>query len=314
MIKQRAVMMTLGMLALAGSLLPAACTAGDDAPEIRTDNREVPLTIGEASLSASLTGEGGLTRAAATIDNLRLLYTFNDNEGKSLRNNTLYKLSGDAWNATSGEPILVDARKGTVAGIYYAGTPEDLPVSETGGIPVKCQPYSSSKIWYYQKHTDVNNGKAALDFNSLACKYSRFSIQVSLGAEYPEYPAYLQRIAIQYGSKTCTETEYNPLSDKETNPVTGKSYTQQYSQLISQPGKPTQFNFLLVAQSQENTALTVTLTIDGKDYTATVSNFAGFTGMKTYTLPVTLKGAELVVGGIETEDWIAGHNADIGMQ
>lgn len=324
MIKQRAAMVILGMLALAGCLLPASCTAEDEASQTITANREVPLAIGEASLSADLNDEGELTRSGQTrtsnpIDNLRLLYTFSGNEGINVRNNTLYK-NTDGWTATAGSPILLDGRKGTAVGIYYTGMPEKLPVSETGGIKAEAQPYTKSKtdLWYYQRHTEVNNAKAQLDFTNLQCIYSLFRINVKVAQDYPGTERSINKVVIKYGTGIVISTEYNPLADTST-PITNSSYTINDLDLAiskneAQEVNIARLNYLLPSQSQSNATLTVILTIDGKDYTATVEKFTGFTGMRKHTLNVTLKGAKLVVGSVNIDNWTVGYNGEINME
>lgn len=329
MMKRRMAMMTLAMLVLAGCLLPAACTTESDAPETTTDHREVPLAIGEVSLSANLTDEGelargGLTRATNPIDNLRLLYTFTADAGTSVRNNTLYKLNRANWEVATGSPILVDGRAGTAVGIYYTGTaPENLAVSEQGAIKLEMQPYTSGKsnLWYFQRHTDVKNTKATLDFNNLQCQYSMFRVAIVVDDTYPGGKRMVQKIVMKYGTGLLVSADYNPFSQQSTNQIYRESYTVDNLDLYitKMSGKPDfninpKLNFFLPSQAQSSAALTVILNVDGKDYTATVNNFAGFESGKRHTLRVTLKGTTLVVGRVDIDDWTVGYSGNIKIE
>lgn len=343
-------MMTLALLALAGCLLPAACTAESDTPETITDNREVPLTIGEVSLSASLTDEGamtrgamtreamtrkvmtgeamtrnGMTRAANPIDNLRVLYTFATDAGKSVRNNTLYKLIGSDWAVAAGSPILLDKRTGPAVGVYYTGTPENLAVSEKGAIKLEMQPYTSGKsnLWYFQKHTSVNNANAALNFNTLSCIYSMFRINIKVDNSYPGSERKLNKIVIKYGSGLIVSAMYNPFkgtgSYEDESSIVRDSYTVNDLEFTLTKNTDENINlrdavkFFLPSQGKTGDQLTVILNIDGKDYTATTT-FNGFGGMKMYTLKVTLQGTRLTVGGVEIDDWTAGFSGGINIE
>lgn len=302
------------------ALLLAACDSEQDSPVGPPSGEPVALSIGGARLTATADPRGSDhapgTRAGSG--------TAIETEGAKLRMfrtagiggyDPMYDVactySGGKW--TSEHPIYMDSR---TAAVYACYDPHNVVSfgtnSTTTSSTVSFVDYADNDMWYFDNtHTVVSCTNAKPDF-TLQCAYSRLAFHIARDADYPT-ACKVSNIRLQPTSGSFTNAAK---VDLVTGKLTGGAALAQfdkdtkslsmYTTGIPSGTPDTGVELSIPAQDLPASAqLEIILTVDGTDYSATLTTaqLAKFEGSVRYTVYLSIKPKGLAVESVTLKDW-----------
>lgn len=306
------------------ALLFAACGGEQDNPAYPPAGEPVVLSIGSARLTAAADTRGSDSNAPGTragsgtvIETegakLRLFRTAGT-EGYKAMYDVACTYSGGKW--TSEHPIYMDSRKAAVYACYDPhGVVSFGTNSTTTSSTISFGDYADNQMWYFDSsHTEVDCFSAEPDF-TLQCAYSRLAFHIARDADYP-FACKVSNIRLQPTTGTFTNAAKVDLStgkltggtalalfDKDTKSL--DMYTAGAG--ITTDAPDTGVELAIPAQDLPVSAqLKITLTVDGTDYSATLTpvQFSKFESSVRYTVYLNIKAYIVQVSTVTTEDWV----------
>lgn len=308
------------------ALLFAACGGEQDIPAGPPAGEPVALSIGSARLTAAADTRGSDssapgTRAGGTVINtdgakLRLFRTAGIG-GYDPMYDVACTYSGGKW--TSEHPIYMDSRKAAVYACYDPHSVVSFGAnSTTTSSTISFGDYADNQMWYFDSsHTEVDCFSAEPDF-TLQCAYSRMAFHIARDADYPN-ACKVSNIRLQPTTGTFTNAAKVDLATgKLTGGAALATYNKDtkslsmYTTGIPSDTPDTSVELSIPAQDLPATAqLKISLTVDGTDYSATLTpaQLAKFEGSVRCTVYLSIKGTGLKVSSVTTTEWVTG---DIG--
>lgn len=285
---------------LAGVLL-AGCS-GAELPETvqppHTAEGNVPLGVEAVSLGA----EVNVTRAVSTV-NSGSIGIFLTGTGYTAVNNRQYNYATPAWTPNGGVANTIYLGGGQAQVCAYH--PWTAANSNSGAVALKSAVYAAANDLSYDKNHGVNGSSAGC---SVAFAMTRAYSRIGFKFQRSNYPG------------TCTVSKLeikNLLPAASLNITTGvysatagtNAATITATRNVTVPGTGTidwGENYLLIpCPAPYSTGMEITLTVDGKPMTTTVTTASYKPVAGEYkTLTLTIKGADLKVSTVTTTDWV----------
>lgn len=276
------------------ALLLAACSSDNGVTDDGRARLGLEVSIGNAD-----------TRSVYTIEQAVLnnptAFTEGDVVGLSVSDasghvyttvNTPYTLNGTTWQGAdiwlNDTPAMVSA--------YYPYSPTADPTA----IPMDCTEGFDLLYVPFDEDNTVNNyrPKANIALRH-AMSVFRISIFSSIGAATIS-AVELSGEAIRKAGTLNTLTGKYTFSTTATDILRAEGLSASVSQDIN---NPTTLDFYVLPTGSDNSYLIITLTIDDKSYTATVSN-RPFSQGRIYEFPLELgDGRVLTVSSVMVKDW-----------
>jgi hypothetical protein len=261
----------------------------------------MPLTFSSASLSGVKTRA---TLTSGTIGVFRLTST----GYTATRANIPYSY-GTSWGPVSTSNQIYLTSQTANIGAYYPynasyGTATAIPM--TSRVPGTSD---ANALWYVKTTGSVSTLPFSL---SLLQAYAKISFSITHGTTYPGSCA-ITAIAlansslITTGTLSLTDTDGYPYTATTTGSVSISTSIAS----IASGSTNTDASTLMVPVSSLSGAVTITLTMDGNTYTATLaaSTFTALAAGNNYTISLTISGTGLTVGTVSTTDWSEGAGA-----
>lgn len=298
-----------------------ACCCEQDSPAYPPAGEPVALSIGSARLTVTAAPHGSDSNAPGTragsgtvIETegakLRLFRTAGT-EGYQAMYDVACTYSGGKW--TSEPPIYMDSRKAAVYACYDPhGVVSFGANSTTTSSTISFGDYADNQMWYFDPtHTAVDCFSAEPDF-TLQCAYSRLAFHIARDADYPT-ACKVSNIRLQPTTGTFTNAAK---VDFTTGKLTGGAALAKYDKNTT--GLPMYTTGILSATPDESVELSIpaqelpvaaqlkiTLTVDGIDYSATLTTaqLAKFEGSMRYTVYLSIKPKGLAVESVTLKAW-----------
>lgn len=298
----------LTVLIAATAVLLCGCSGDAGLPDVSA-SACVPLGVGGLYLEAA-----PATRAGTPVaTNGATIGVFLTNEGgyTPVYNKT-YTLTSDNWG--SADPVYVDNRTGKAVAVYdphHLVTFGANSTVTTGTL--QAQSYSENLLWYYDNTTGaaVSSTNSMLAF-SMKCAYSRLSFSILRNAGYSP-SCKVSRIVIKPSADTFYTAARVDITDGALTGTTSADYIIDTSALpintvgISAGFTDTSIDHLFPAQTlAAGAGLAFTLTVDGRNYSATVpaATFNEIRAGVQYTVHLEIAGSGMTVGSVSTTDWV----------
>lgn len=283
------------VLTLLTTVLSVSCTK-DDAATAGQEPLSLDVSIDQVSRAATVYNTENTTAFSndATIGVTAKKYDTENTAYNSGAVNVPYSTNGTSWSSES--PILLTIDKAQVSAYYpYASTinPAAINVNGADNVDYMYAPWTS---------TDVNILYTSPKV-SLTMKHAQSIIRVTLQSKTNESPQpNLSKVHIE-GTNYGRTGKLNSFTGEFSN-IGSENIIENYT-----PNRPLSTTAItdqwFVVTNGTTADITITLTIDSEEYTATWSNIT-FEQGKIYNFPLTFGTALLKPSPVTIEPWTAG--------
>lgn len=283
------------VLTLLTTVLSASCTK-EDAATVGQEPLQLDVSIDQVSRGATVYNTENTTAFSngATIGVTAKKYDTENTAYSSGAVNVPYSTDGTSWSAES--PILLTIDKAQVSAYYpYASTinPAAINVNGADNVDYMYAPWTS---------TDVNILYTSPKV-SLTMRHAQSIIRVTLQSKTNESPQpNLSKVHIE-GTNYGRTGKLNSFTGEFSN-IGSENIIENYTpnRTLSTTAITDQW---FVITNGTTADITITLTIDSEEYTATWSDIT-FEQGKIYNFPLTFGTALLKPSPVTIEPWTAG--------
>lgn len=271
-----------------------ACSQEDSTVATLQEQLQLAVSIDQVSRAATVYETEGTTAFSngATIGVSARKIDTESTAYNSSSTNIPYSTDGTTWSATSPIMLTIDRANITAYYPYVAGTnPKAITVNGDDNIDHMYASWTTTEAYYTSARTTLN------------MKHAQSIIRVTLQSKTNESPQpNLSKVHIE-GTNYGRTGKLNTFTGEFSN-IGSENIIENYT-----PNRPLSTTAItdqwFVVTNGTTADITITLTIDSEEYTATWSNIT-FEQGKIYNFPLTFGTALLKPSPVTIEPWTAG--------
>jgi len=271
-----------------------ACSQEDSTVATLQEQLQLAVSIDQVSRAATVYETEGTTAFSngATIGVSARKIDTESTAYNSSSTNIPYSTDGTTWSATSPIMLTIDRANITAYYPYVAGTnPKAITVNGDDNIDHMYASWTTTEAYYTSARTTLN------------MKHAQSIIRVTLQSKTNESPQpNLSKVHIE-GTNYGRTGKLNSFTGEFSN-IGSENIIENYT-----PNRPLSTTAItdqwFVVTNGTTADITITLTIDSEEYTATWSNIT-FEQGKIYNFPLTFGTALLKPSPVTIEPWTAG--------